>query len=103
MGLVSFSLTASTYIKHSFPSLISPNFNGAHFAHGDSKDLARCIRGWIGTVRDRQVIRNRSYDVVERFYNPTNQAALIERALDGKMADDSAWQEYCGKGSDPGL
>ena len=82
---------------------IIPGFNGAHFAHGDSKDLARCIRGWIGTVRDRQVIRNRSYDVVERFYNPTNQAALIERALDGKMADDSAWQEYCGKGSDPGL
>jgi len=73
---------------------IIPGFNGAHFAHGDSKDLARCIRGWIRTVRDRQVIRANCHEVVDRFYNPTSQAALIRRALDGKLADDSLWEEF---------
>lgn len=73
---------------------IIPGYNGAHFAHGDSSDLGRVIRQWLGRTHDRQNIRANCHEVLDRFYNPATQAALIERALEGKPADDSAWDEF---------
>jgi glycosyltransferase involved in cell wall biosynthesis len=76
-----------------FESVI-PGFNGAHFAHNDGSDLARAITDWFQCAPARDQIRRRCYEVVERFYNPTAQAALIERALDGEPADDSEWEKF---------
>jgi len=74
---------------------IIPGYNGARFAHADSRDLARAIRQWLENSTDRQLTRARCYEVLERFYNPVTQAILIERALDGHQADDSIWDKFC--------
>jgi len=73
---------------------IIPGFNGAHFAHADSRDLARVLRQWLEKAPDRKLIRTRCREVIEKFYNPATQVELIERALDGEPADDSAWDEF---------
>jgi glycosyltransferase involved in cell wall biosynthesis len=73
---------------------IIPGYNGAHYSHGDSRDLARVIRQWLEGAHDRQSIRANCYEILDRFYNPAVQAALIERALEGKPADDQEWDEF---------
>jgi glycosyltransferase involved in cell wall biosynthesis len=82
---------------------IIPGFNGAYFAHNDSRDLARVIQEWLKGGPGREVLRKQCYEVIERFYNPASQAARIERALDGEPADDSDWEVFCGEHSIPRL
>jgi glycosyltransferase involved in cell wall biosynthesis len=74
---------------------IIPGYNGARFAHNDSFDLARVLRHWLENAPNRQIIRVRCYEVLEKFYNPFTQSELIEQALDGKLADDTAWEDFC--------
>jgi len=73
---------------------VIPGYNGAYFAHNDSQDLARSLSNWLAVPRDTQQLHERCHEVIERFYNPAVQAALIERALDGKAADDSDWERF---------
>lgn len=75
---------------------VIPGFNGAHFAHNDSSDLARAISEWFKRAPERDEIRERCYEVVDRFYNPATQVELIERALEGKAADESEWEKFYG-------
>lgn len=74
---------------------IIPGYTGARFVHNDSLDLARVIRQWLENAPDRQIVRKRCYEVLEKFYNPSIQAMLIQRALDGEPANDTAWAEFC--------
>lgn len=73
---------------------VIPGYNGARFAHENSRDLARVIKEWIEKPLDRQVMASRCKEVLDRFYNPVVQAALIERALDGDDPDDSEWIDF---------
>ena len=73
---------------------IIPGFNGAYFARNNSRDLARVLGDWFSHPPDRAVIRQRCYEIVERFYNPVTQAELIERALNGAPAHDSEWEAF---------
>lgn len=83
---------------------VMPGFNGAHFAHGDSRDLARVIRQWLENAPDRLLLRTRCQSVVETFFNPSMQAKLIESALVGAPADDFEWKQFvhmCHESSTP--
>jgi glycosyltransferase involved in cell wall biosynthesis len=73
---------------------IVPGFNGTYFAQNDSKDLARAIREWLRSAPDREQLRERCYEVVERFYNPRTQVDRIEKALSGAPPDDSDWEAF---------
>lgn len=73
---------------------IVPGFNGVYFRQNDSMDLARAIREWLRTAPDRDEVRRRCYEVVDRFYNPRAQAVRIENALSGAPPDDSDWPAF---------
>lgn len=83
-----------THQKPEWESII-PGFNGAYFAHNNSRDLARVLCAWFRNAPDRTQMRQHCYEIIERFYNSAMQTALIERALDGKLADDSEWDKFC--------
>lgn len=69
-------------------------YNGVHFEHDNSVDLARSLVEWFSSARDRELIRKRCHTVIDKFYNPRHQAACIERALAGLPADDSKWEAF---------
>ena len=73
---------------------IIPGYNGAHFAHTDSKDLAKVLRLWLENKPDRKLMRERCHEILTQFYNPITQARLIERAVSGEPADDWDWKQF---------
>lgn len=62
--------------------------NGAVFAAGDAGDLANKLVACITSDRLRTDARACSVSMIERFFNPVTQRVLIDRAMDGKSADD---------------
>lgn len=84
------------------PALLNPEFEaiipgrtGDFFTPDDPHELARAIGNWIGRVEERPAIMSNCIEIIERFYHPDVQAALIERAVDGDPANDlaAAWGE----------
>jgi glycosyltransferase involved in cell wall biosynthesis len=67
--------------------------NGALFRAGDAEDLAARILGCTGTPELRERGREKSIEMIERFFNPITQGVLIDRAVSGRPADDlfAAW------------
>ena len=65
---------------------VVPGYNGALFKRNDPGDLSTQIREWTraADVDDRQ--RLRCYEVVDRYYTPTNQRLAIDRAVSGYPA-----------------
>ena len=71
---------------------ILPGITGDLFEHGNVADLARVLRGWSQVAQVSPQVRTACRQVIERFYHPKFQRRVIERALDGKAADDLFWQ-----------
>ena len=62
--------------------------NGGVFHEGDTEDLARALLECLRNPRRRNEGRECSISIIERFFNPVTQRVLIDRAIDGKDADD---------------
>lgn len=67
---------------------IIPGETGEFFRPGDEADLARVIAKWVGDNVARSRIREVSYAVIDRFYNPEYQELVISRAASGLPAYD---------------
>ncbi len=63
---------------------IVPGRTGELFPRGDLDALAAAIDRWCGAGVDRATVRRDCIAVIERFYNPANQARCIVRALAGE-------------------
>ncbi len=75
---------------------IRPGINGALFERDNVESLASAIENWTGCEHLSEQRRRDCYGVIERFYNPAFQRQVIERAVDGKVADDLFWlREKC--------
>ncbi len=67
---------------------IVPGRTGDLFADGNVDDLVRVMRPWIATRSDRETVRTECIAMVERYWSPDYQLAIIERAVLGRPADD---------------
>lgn len=72
---------------------VVPGVNGALYRAGDTADLASRILDSTATARLRERGREKSIEIMERFFNPVTQRALIDRAVSGHAAHDlyAAW------------
>lgn len=70
---------------------IIPGKTGSLFRHNDVADLARAIEEWTPTPWPTERVRADCDRIIERFWNAPFQRVVIERALDGKPADDLFW------------
>jgi glycosyltransferase involved in cell wall biosynthesis len=57
---------------------------GAFFKRDDPADLALKIENWLRSHKDRDSVRRKCWEMIEKRYNPVTQCALIENAL-GKV------------------
>jgi len=82
---------------------IIPGETGALFDCGSAESLAGAIRAWVIENPDREAVRQRCYDIIERYFNPHTQCEIIERAIAGKPAvEDPNWESRCeGCGGQP--
>jgi glycosyltransferase involved in cell wall biosynthesis len=65
---------------------VVPGVTGDHFRNGDVADLAAAIERWTRTTFPAPAVSAACIRVIERFYNPDSQLALIVEALDGLPA-----------------
>ena len=65
---------------------IQPGVTGALFRRGDVESLTATIETWFSVDRDRARQRTMCRDTLLRFYTPTNQREIIDRAVDGVPA-----------------
>ena len=56
---------------------------GAFFIENDIDDLARVIKNWFDSAKDREDIRNNCYRVIDEKYNPHVQINVFENAVQG--------------------
>lgn len=65
--------------------------SGSFFRPGDVEQIAACLERWTQSPWTDAATRRDCVGVIHRFYHPATQAWIIERALDGKPADDLAF------------
>jgi glycosyltransferase involved in cell wall biosynthesis len=70
-----------------------PGRNGSIFKQDDIEGLANAIAEWTKTPSPDESVREKCYSIVERFWNAEFQREAIERAVDGKEADDIWWMK----------
>ena len=56
---------------------------GAFFKEDDVEDLARVIKTWFDSIKDREEIRNNCYRVIDEKYNPHIQISVFKKAIFG--------------------
>lgn len=68
--------------------------NGALYRSGEVGDLASRILECTASAGMRERGREKSIEIIERFFNPVTQRVLIDRAVSGNPADDlwAAWR-----------
>ena len=62
-------------------------------------DLARAVGEWTESAFPDGDVRERCYDIIERFWNAPFQRRCIERAVDGLPGDDLWWMKKPGAGA----
>jgi glycosyltransferase involved in cell wall biosynthesis len=70
---------------------IIPGRNGSLFRKNDVAALADSMRPWLAAPGVDAAIRAECHRAIDRFYNPDMQRRAIERAVEGKPADDLFW------------
>ena len=71
---------------------VVPGQTGDTFRDGEVEDLARVLHKWTQSPAVDSATRAECHRMIDRFYNPAFQRAVIERALDAEPADDLFWQ-----------
>jgi glycosyltransferase involved in cell wall biosynthesis len=72
---------------------IIPGKTGSLFQLNDVHDLARAVEDWTDTAWTKEEVSQDCYRMIERFWNARFQRVVIERAIDGKPADDLFWMK----------
>jgi len=70
---------------------VLPGKTGSLFKLDDVQDLARAVADWTDTPWPKEEASADCYRIIERFWNPSFQRVVIERAIDGRPADDLFW------------
>lgn len=67
---------------------IRPGRTGDSFKAGDVDSLANTIENWLTRAIDPNEQKRLAREVIEKYYNPSTQRRLIDRALRGEISDD---------------
>jgi hypothetical protein len=75
---------------------IVPGFTGELFSDGSVGDLAKKLASHWDRFPDRQLTRQRCFEMIDRLYNPETQAKVLIRAVSGLPADrgDDAFRMF---------
>lgn len=65
---------------------IRHGYNGFFFKENDINDLKIKIEDWINNV-DHILIKEKSYDIVDKYYNPHYQLTVFERLISGEKPE----------------
>src|SRR5690554_4332107 len=65
---------------------IKDGFNGFFFIEDNVIDLKNKIESWINNV-DRDIVRNNSYEEIDKYYNPHYQLNVIKRIVNGEIPE----------------
>ena len=60
---------------------IIEGYNGFLFPENDVNTMAIKITEWLSTKLNRNIVRNRCYEIIDKFYNPKYQLKIIEKCL----------------------
>lgn len=74
---------------------IIPGITGGFFENDNVQALADCITEFFADSITHQERYTRSREIIERFYNPTTQRLLIDRAIHGEKANDLVNATIC--------
>lgn len=71
--------------NHQMPEYesIIPEYNGDLFLHASIESLTEKVKTWLIQSKDipRHTIQERCFEVIDKKYNPSNQAEIINRIL----------------------
>lgn len=62
---------------------IQNGYNGFFFKENDVNDLKIKIGNWVN-IMDREIMRRKSYEIIDSYYNPYYQLTVFERLISGK-------------------
>ncbi|MBR2424542.1 MAG: glycosyltransferase family 4 protein [Tidjanibacter sp.] len=88
-------LTSIHALSYGLPVITNDNFEtqmpeyeaieqgrtGDFFKENDVEDLAEKIKAWLNNNPDRNIVRNKCYEVIDSKYNPNYQVSLIKTIL----------------------
>ena len=66
---------------------IVDGWTGLLFEKGNVASLAEKLQSFFARFPDREATRNRCFAIVDSIYNPSNQVAVLEKAITGEPAD----------------
>lgn len=67
---------------------IVPGQSGLLYHYGDQQSLTAMIEDWLSSHPDRARVRADCQAIVDRYYTPRNQAAIIDAAVHGVPASE---------------
>ena len=65
---------------------IEDGYNGFFFKENDVNDLRVKIEKWINNM-DRNLLRERSHEIIDKYYNPYYQLTVFERVFAGEKPE----------------
>jgi glycosyltransferase involved in cell wall biosynthesis len=68
---------------------IQPGHSGGFFRRDDVDDLARVLKLWTSGPAPSFAARERCWQIIERYYNPSYQRLAIELALRGEAVEQA--------------
>lgn len=66
---------------------IQDGYNGFFFKENDMQDLKLKIEEWFQLKLDRDLIRQRCLEIIEKHYNPYYQLSVFQRLIDGNKPE----------------
>ncbi|QXP66974.1 glycosyltransferase [Polaribacter sp. AHE13PA] len=68
----------ANYQMPEFESIID-GVNGKLFEYNDTNSLVEAVLSWFNDNKDREVVRNNCYKVIDEVFNPVNQKKIINK------------------------
>jgi len=66
---------------------IQDGYSGFFFKENDIVDLKKKIENWFSNNKDENLIRDRSYEIIDKYYNPHYQLTVIDRLVNGEKPE----------------
>jgi glycosyltransferase involved in cell wall biosynthesis len=66
---------------------ISDGYNGFYFKENDLVDLVLGIKRWISNNPDREVVRERCFEIIDTYYNPDYQLSVFNRLFNNEVPE----------------
>ncbi len=62
-------------------------YNGFYFKENDVNNLVDCIKKWLFTNPDRELVRERCFEIIDTYYNPGYQLTVFKRVVDNRAPE----------------